>query len=69
MEKHYINHTEFAAMLNLSNSTLIRRQKDMDYTLPRGMLGPEDRAIFIKKLAAWEEKRREQAAEKKRDVK
>ena len=57
--------TQFAEqILGISLSTLERREKEMNYYLPKGLLSPDDRAGFLKKLKEWEDKRREERQKK-----
>ena len=57
MEKHYINHTEFAKELGISKSTLDRRAKEIGHTFPRSLLSSEERADFLQKHHEWEQNR------------
>ncbi len=56
-------------ILGISLSTLERREKEMNYYLPKGLLSPDDRADFLQKLKEWGDKRREERQNKKRDAK
>ena len=70
MEKYYMTKTQFAEqVLGISLSTLERREKEMNYYLPKGLLSPDDRAEFLKKLKEWEDKRREERQKKRRGEK
>ena len=57
MEKHYINHAEFADLLGVSKSTLSRRAKEIDFIFSNGLLSLEEREAFLQKRHEWEQKR------------
>lgn len=56
-------------ILGISKSTLERREKQINYYLPSRLLSPEDRDEFLEKLKEWEDERREESQQKRRDAK
>ncbi len=58
---------EFAEHLGISRSTLERREKEVAFFLPRGLLCPKTRTNFIEKLDEWEQTRQASIVKKKRD--
>lgn len=61
----YINKKAFAEELGFTKSTFERREKQIGCVFRRGLLSLDDRDLFRQKLKEWEQKRRDDASNKK----
>ena len=60
---------DLANQLNISKTTLERRQVQVGYILSRGLLCPSEVDGFMEKLHEWEQKRHDEAQNKKGEAK